>query len=82
MHAQRLAREVVALEEKMLQAQSAQLKAARDAGSARDELKRSAAALLRTQTECESMNATLATLRVCKWQLMVLLQHTDIHRHL
>ena len=61
---QRLAREVVALEERVLQAHSQQLKAERAAEASREEAKRSAVTCSRAQTECASLNATLDALQV------------------
>ena len=69
MGAQRLAREVVALEEKLLQVQSQQLKASREAESARGEARRSTASHARAQAECASLAATLETLQVLTWFL-------------
>ena len=64
MSMQRLAREVVGLEERLLQVQSQQLKAGRDAESSREDSRRAATALGRAQAEVASLGSTLAMLQV------------------
>ena len=55
---------MVALEERLLQVQSQQLKAGKDAESSRDDSRKSATALSRAQGEVASLSATLAMLQV------------------
>ncbi|KAK9794372.1 hypothetical protein WJX73_009154 [Symbiochloris irregularis] len=60
---QRLAREVVALEEKVLQAHSQQLKAEKASEAAAAETRKATTARDRARTECASTNATLSALQ-------------------
>lgn len=57
---------MVALEEKVLQAHSQQLKAENAAAAAAAEVRKASTARDRAQTECVSMNATLSALQVGK----------------